>query len=80
MLECGNDLVLDYIAKDVIAADRIVHSYPIDWRTKQPVLIRASDQWFINTDKIKTDAIEAVSKKNSFEKQFIICVYSDCPS
>lgn len=62
VLERGNDLVLEHVAADVISVDRIVHSYPIDWRTKKPVLIRASDQWFINTEKIKAAAIDAVSK------------------
>ena len=28
-------------------------SYPYDWRTKQPVVLRASRQWFINTDSLK---------------------------
>lgn len=65
MLEHGNALVLQHLAADVIAVDRIVHSYPIDWRTKQPVLIRASDQWFINTEKIKAAAIESVSQSIS---------------
>ena len=27
-----------------------VHRYPIDWRTKQPVLTRATKQWFVNVD------------------------------
>lgn len=61
VLERGNELVLGHVAADVIALDRIVHSYPIDWRTKQPVLIRASDQWFIDTEKIKAAAIDEVN-------------------
>ena len=30
-----------------------VHSYPYDWRTKKPVIIRSSMQWFIDTNKLK---------------------------
>jgi len=57
----GNDIVVEYLGDDVIYHDKIVHSYPIDWRTKQPVIIRASEQWFINTDALKERAIEEVS-------------------
>jgi isoleucyl-tRNA synthetase len=28
--------------------DAFVHSYPYDWRTKQPVMLRATEQWFVN--------------------------------
>ena len=35
-----------------------VHSYPYDWRTKKPVIIRSSQQWFINTEKLKDRALE----------------------
>lgn len=34
-----------------------VHSYPYDWRTKKPVILRASKQWFIDTSAIKNRAI-----------------------
>lgn len=33
-----------------------VHSYPYDWRTKQPVIIRPSRQWFIDTAALKDKA------------------------
>lgn len=35
---------------------RCIHSYPYDWRTKQPVVIRPSKQWFINTESLKDKA------------------------
>ena len=35
-----------------------VHSYPYDWRTKKPVIIRSSQQWFINTELLKDRALE----------------------
>lgn len=56
----GNALVLEHIAEDVVHASQFQHSYPIDWRTKQPVIIRASEQWFINTDKLKAPAAAAL--------------------
>ena len=31
----------------------IKHSYPHDWRTKKPIIFRATDQWFCSLDKIR---------------------------
>lgn len=61
VLGAGNRLVLERVRADIVRCGSIVHSYPIDWRTKQPVLIRASDQWFINTDRIKDAATAAIA-------------------
>ncbi|EDV97417.1 isoleucine--tRNA ligase, mitochondrial [Drosophila grimshawi] len=58
----GNPLVLQHIATDVVYASQFEHSYPIDWRTKQPVIIRASEQWFIDTDKLKAPAAAALER------------------
>jgi isoleucyl-tRNA synthetase len=44
----------------VVATHDIVHKYPIDWRTKQPVIIKATDQWFADIDSIKAAAIKAL--------------------
>ncbi|XP_017028496.1 isoleucine--tRNA ligase, mitochondrial [Drosophila kikkawai] len=62
VLDQGNPLVLQHIARDVVHSAKLEHSYPIDWRTKQPVIIRASEQWFINTEKLKTPAAEALER------------------
>lgn len=56
----GNRLVLKQIASDVIHLDEIRHSYPIDWRTKKPVIISAQHQWFIRTDAIQDDTMKAI--------------------
>jgi len=31
--------------------ERFTHSYPHDWRSKQPTIFRATEQWFIAVDK-----------------------------
>ncbi|XP_059619412.1 isoleucine--tRNA ligase, mitochondrial [Phlebotomus argentipes] len=69
-LKEGSQTVLEYLkAKDLIVhLGEIEHSYPIDWRTKEPIIIRASDQWFINTDKIKEKAIEEIEKVSIFPR------------
>lgn len=33
-----------------------IHSYPYDWRSKKPIIIRATPQWFANVRKIKEAA------------------------
>lgn len=43
-------------AKSLLKEEKCVHSYPYDWRTKKPVIIRASKQWFINTGSLKAAA------------------------
>lgn len=45
------------IKKDVLLFEDYIHSYPYDWRTKGPIIIRASKQWFLDTNKIKDRAI-----------------------
>jgi isoleucyl-tRNA synthetase len=38
----------------------ITHSYPHDWRTKQPTIFRATAQWFASIDKIREELLKAV--------------------
>ncbi len=40
----------------------ITHSYPHDWRTKKPVIFRATAQWFASIADIREDLLEAVRK------------------
>lgn len=37
------------------------HSYPVDWRTKLPIIYRATAQWFVSIDKIKAQIIEQIN-------------------
>ncbi|XP_068148128.1 isoleucine--tRNA ligase, mitochondrial [Drosophila tropicalis] len=64
----GNSLVLQHIAQDVVKATQLEHSYPIDWRTKEPVIVRASEQWFINTEKLKGPAAAALDQVEVYPK------------
>jgi len=49
--------VLDMMSEDVVSRETLVHSYPHDWRTKQPLITRASKQWFVDTTKLKHRAL-----------------------
>ncbi len=57
VLNEGQENVLRLLKFDIIFQDKFTHSYPYDWRTKLPVILRASLQWFIDTDKIKNQAV-----------------------
>jgi len=52
--------VLDAMSEDIISREVIVHSYPHDWRTKQPLITRASQQWFVDTTKLKHRALVGI--------------------
>ncbi|KAH1173168.1 isoleucine--tRNA ligase, mitochondrial [Mauremys mutica] len=64
VLEEGNEAVIQMLqaAKSLLKEEKCVHSYPYDWRTKKPVIIRASKQWFVNTANIKVTAQELLKK------------------
>ncbi|UOY93714.1 isoleucine--tRNA ligase [Ectobacillus sp. JY-23] len=40
----------------------ITHSYPHDWRTKQPIIFRATAQWFASIDSFRKELMEAVQE------------------
>ena len=43
----------------VLAKENIIHSYPHCWRCKNPIIYRATEQWFCSVDAIKEAAIAA---------------------
>nr|XP_024214444.1 isoleucine--tRNA ligase, mitochondrial isoform X2 [Halyomorpha halys] len=57
----GTKKVLTMLNDKVLLKEKLVHSYPYDWRTKKPVIIRASKQWFIDTNSVKDRAIELLN-------------------
>ena len=52
----GIQSVLTHLCNNVLHHYEFVHSYPYDWRTKKPVLILASQQWFIDTQGLRDTA------------------------
>jgi isoleucyl-tRNA synthetase len=49
----GNDLVTDHLRESghLFHHSMFNHSYPHDWRSKTPVIFRATEQWFIGVDR-----------------------------
>ena len=73
MEECGerlvgktvddaNQIVIDWLTEEdkLLAREDIVHSYPHDWRTKKPIIFRATTQWFASIDKIRDQLLEQI--------------------
>lgn len=42
--------------------EKITHSVAIDWRTKEPVIYRATKQWFISINNIRNQIIKQIDK------------------
>ncbi|MFX3622626.1 MAG: isoleucine--tRNA ligase [Ectobacillus sp.] len=40
----------------------ITHSYPHDWRTKKPIIFRATAQWFASIDSFRGELLKAVEE------------------
>ncbi|MCP8970227.1 isoleucine--tRNA ligase [Ectobacillus ponti] len=40
----------------------ITHSYPHDWRTKKPIIFRATAQWFASIEAFRNELLEAVQE------------------
>ena len=49
---------------NLLATEEITHAYPHDWRTKKPVIFRATNQWFCSVSKIKDRLVEEADKVN----------------
>lgn len=69
VLEEGYKAVLEHLSSDIVSVENYNHSYPYDWRTNKPVIIRASNQWFIDTNQLKEKAI--VSFQNFISSIFL---------
>lgn len=51
-------------AGNLLLLNPVTHSYPHDWRTKKPVIFRATPQWFASIDPIKENILSEISKIN----------------
>ncbi|WP_191433368.1 isoleucine--tRNA ligase [Flavonifractor sp. An112] len=57
----GNDMVVEDLEREgfLVAKESITHSYPHCWRCKNPIIYRATEQWFCSVDAIKDTAVKA---------------------
>ncbi|CAN7999471.1 unnamed protein product [Ixodes pacificus] len=76
----GSEAVLTTLGNRVLHRGVYTHSYPYDWRSKKPVIVRSSRQWFINLDEnlrrrclecLKGVEIRPESARLMFENQLV---------
>ncbi len=62
VLGTGNKAVLGLLSErgQLLGQHEYTHNYPYDWRSKKPVIVRATEQWFANVGDIRKDALEAL--------------------
>ncbi len=58
----ANKKIAERMEKDntLLAMQKIVHSYPHCWRCHEPIIYRATDQWFCSVDKFRNETIKAI--------------------
>lgn len=44
----------------LLAAEKIVHQYPHCWRCKDPIIFRATEQWFASIEGFRKEALDAI--------------------
>ncbi len=59
----ANKIILNHLKESnkLIFQEEIIHSYPHDWRTKKPVMYRATPQWFCSIEKIRNNILKEIS-------------------
>ncbi|GAA5414355.1 isoleucine--tRNA ligase [Ureaplasma ceti] len=60
----ANPIVIERLqaCNALLKQEKIVHSAAHDWRTKKPVIYRATAQWFVNLEKIQADVIKTLKE------------------
>lgn len=60
----GNKAVIKKLEEvgSLLHLGKLTHSYPHDWRTKKPVIYRATPQWFCSVETIKEATLERIMK------------------
>lgn len=60
--EDANDAVIKRLDEEhmLLKIVKFTHSYPHDWRTKKPIVFRATPQWFASIEPIKADILKSI--------------------
>jgi isoleucyl-tRNA synthetase len=58
----ANDAILERLSQDgrLFASEKIVHQYPHCWRCKDPIIFRATEQWFASIDSFRNESLKAI--------------------
>ncbi|MGD9909310.1 MAG: isoleucine--tRNA ligase [Candidatus Izemoplasmatales bacterium] len=61
--DCNGEVIKALTEKNaLLKVLEIYHSYPHDWRTKKPVIFRATPQWFASIEILKDDILKAIEE------------------
>ena len=60
--EDANDIVLEILKENnaLLKHSTFTHSYPHDWRTKKPLIFRATSQWFCSIDPVREELLNQI--------------------
>ncbi len=63
VLKTANDAIIEALSEEkvLLKHEPYAHKYPYDWRTKKPVIYRATEQWFASVKGFVGEALEAIS-------------------
>jgi len=72
----ANEPILEMLGDSLLKQSKFVHSYPHCWRTKKPLIYRATNQWFISiddkpegsNDTLRTSAMNAIENVDFYPK------------
>lgn len=64
--EEANKAIISHLesTSHLLKMKKIEHSYPFDWRSKTPVIFRATEQWFVNMESgdLRQKVLDAIDK------------------
>lgn len=68
--EKANPLIIEKLENlgNLLHVSYFKHSYPHDWRTKKPIIFRATPQWFASIDLLKQPLLEEIKHTNWIQK------------
>ncbi|HEX2926246.1 MAG TPA: isoleucine--tRNA ligase [Ruminiclostridium sp.] len=58
----SNPAIIERLTEDgrLLASEKILHQYPHCWRCKDPIIFRATEQWFASIDGFREEALKAI--------------------
>lgn len=68
--EKGNPVIIEKLQQlgNLLHVSYFKHSYPHDWRTKKPIIFRATPQWFASIDLLKQPLLDEIKHTNWVQK------------
>ncbi|KAJ1462912.1 tRNA synthetases class I-domain-containing protein [Pelagophyceae sp. CCMP2097] len=58
----GGTEVEKRLGASLLLSEKYAHRYPYDWRTKKPVIQRATSQWFASVSGFRDEALKAIDE------------------